>query len=351
MSDSVFKLTSQSHDRLFGVHGILKAAGVELPDPDYTTPVHTSCWQYASALLKQKNCSGVLGYIHCLRPRPDIPTWVPDWSSERLPFMSDGLKIQRSASYDLQVLSDDRQLLVRGVIVDKVAERARLSFIRPEGTELNEDLGITRPLLGDTQLYTALWNIFAILSVVQLLRQRFDADLANIEAVTVLDLLFGTEQDFTPFIGNGTWHALKEYVEKVLTWRLAYIAGQSSESLASEIEDLVHVPQKLSAVEFARHMAAHPGRIPLENLSAYKTAVRLQSGRVGMAPHSVRAGDEVIMYVGADCPAIIRRVDDGSHSDGSQPRYQWVASAYIRGFMECDVLPQDRERLEYLLFE
>lgn len=75
----------------------------------------------------------------------------------------------------------------------------------------------------------------------------------------------------------------------------------------------------------------------------YQTVFRTKSGRVGMAPHTIRQGDQIFMFVGSQAPAVVRA--------GSEGRYRWVAQAYVHGLMDFDVYPEDEEKLGYVTFE
>jgi len=62
-------------------------------------------------------------------------------------------------------------------------------------------------------------------------------------------------------------------------------------------------------------------------------------GAVGMGPKSVQEGDEVWVIMGAKVPFVLRPVDGGK----APKRYRLIGEAFVLGYMDGEVLEEERE--------
>jgi hypothetical protein len=265
----------------------------------------------------------------------------------------------RELACDVKLANNDRYLAVKGVVIDTVLNRAELSFANtdsPGESETNEQPEdhfwksclerfprLSREIL-------TLWNVRVWNTLIRFTLEEKPSELdenidALIEAVT--------SRRTVPFGSD------------ILRCLIKTLSGDIS---PIDIDDKGQPRDLQDALQGFKHSGAMTECswlfdleewTVLERISSkgrlstlfiiltfncrYQTVFRTTSGRLGMAPYTVKEGDEVFMYVGSESPAVIRRTGADCH--------QWIASAYVRGAMEYDISPDDEPRLRYYTFE
>jgi hypothetical protein len=69
-----------------------------------------------------------------------------------------------------------------------------------------------------------------------------------------------------------------------------------------------------------------------------------RSGYFGVAPASIRQGDEIVLVSGFQAPLVVRRINDGENT------YRLMGPAYVLGLMEGELWPQAGRDLSDLTF-
>jgi len=68
------------HDNIYGLYGILNSLGLPMPLVDYRKPVPTLFEEFTVMEIKHSNSLSILQDLPSTSRRPDLPSWVPDWS-------------------------------------------------------------------------------------------------------------------------------------------------------------------------------------------------------------------------------------------------------------------------------
>ncbi|KAK5173108.1 uncharacterized protein LTR77_003230 [Saxophila tyrrhenica] len=362
------KLASKPEDNAFALHGLLTAAGVPLPAPDYSMPLAEIYWHYTVQIMKSGGL-GLLEGLTGLEQLSSAPSWVANWN-----YAANYVKFKPAPQrefryhYDVQFAENDRHLLVRGVSNDMVSQRARfrsLDLVDP-ARELTSLLDV--PSLEDfwreaietsiecSEALVLMWNLKALKSFVGL------AQTTNKLTDPRKEEDAGSGREMFELLRTSRAIASETIDFPAFTRLISHIRGRSliapdhevpltGSTLDDQILALSTNPkhaawQERIELQILRTVRAHPtswAAFLVITLSfRYQTMFRTESGKLGLAPHSIAAGDSVFMCQGSWAPAIIRR--EGEH-------YRWVTSrAYIMDRMEYDIYPEDDDKLQYYTF-
>jgi hypothetical protein len=66
---------SVSSDKIFALHGMIKALGVTLPQPDYKLPTSEVYWKASCVLMRSQNCLAMLSIVNGSREFPGYYHW------------------------------------------------------------------------------------------------------------------------------------------------------------------------------------------------------------------------------------------------------------------------------------
>lgn len=103
---------SRDHDRVFGLHAILKALGYNLLPPDYGRPVSEVFQEFAVSSIRLSG--SLLPLTTTLPPKPStgLPSWIPNWSTiqNTIPAYDTGGTF--SAMDDLFVFDNGKELAI-----------------------------------------------------------------------------------------------------------------------------------------------------------------------------------------------------------------------------------------------
>lgn len=116
---------SVASDKIFALHGMMKALGVTLPQPDYTLPTSEVYWRASCVLMRSQNCLDMLSIVNGSSEFTDVPSWVPDfsrssprWEMNSVWFHASGDWVKRKPSFALT--AEDRVMITKAKIVDVV---------------------------------------------------------------------------------------------------------------------------------------------------------------------------------------------------------------------------------------
>lgn len=95
--------STKPEDKIYGVFSLLQHVGLEMLDPDYTVPVAALCEQVTIAAIARRESLDVFDVLLSHTRRPDLPSWVPDWTAPSLK----GIRVRRDVHSTTEPLLTD----------------------------------------------------------------------------------------------------------------------------------------------------------------------------------------------------------------------------------------------------
>ena len=347
LSEMRFSQASEAKDKAFSLRGLLAAAGVPTPPPDYSMSTAEIYRQTAVAVIRSTKGLMILEQIDGIGATPQLASWVPDWASAK---HSIGLLGRSHASLPtvtpyLDFRDNARQLIVKGSTVDTIVARCELSiahknerlgdpkyyFVWSRNCQPNESPW--RNALEDNPQHSMtlipLWN-FRVLREFVKFALGPDVALASEESVLAL---------YHTLMSHCDNHddAIRDQAQARLWFSI--LSGQqqglgnnaADTSQTSPIIQAIHnilsltdlrktseyrVCQQTFQSSICRIFQDRIGRI------RYKTIFRTASGKLGIAPYSIRAGDKIALLEGVRVPMVNRPFETA---------YRLVGQAYVQG--------------------
>jgi hypothetical protein len=74
-----------------------------------------------------------------------------------------------------------------------------------------------------------------------------------------------------------------------------------------------------------------------------RTVILCADGKLGLAPEKVENGDEILIFMGASTPFVLRKTNK---KDGGKKVYRFIGSAYVHGVMQGEAM-EDLEKGKY----
>jgi hypothetical protein len=310
---------SDSRDIVYALTGIADDAARKHVYPDYSKHTKDVYTQIAQTFLAEEK--GRLRTLWlCSQPRqlPNLPSWVPDWSTlwknDRRHLSQDGgygtsgpiFAASRQARPVVSFSThNERQILhLQGYAFDTV------QFIRPafDITEILKCGGLFSVHLAVTGRGRALWDLY---------RSHPNNSKADIHAAdtiirtTIADLELVWGPDITSTYRRASPDLLQKLHETFITPPARRIF-QTLHNLSAAKLDILY---------------RHNGRRPFIT----------EKGRLGLGPSMMQAGDIVAVILGAEVPFILRRRKE----DG---RYEVIGEAYVDGIMDGEVMDMALEK-------
>jgi Heterokaryon incompatibility protein (HET) len=305
--------TSDPRDSVYALLGLTSDARELGIEPDYRKSCQSLFEDVASAILIKQKLIRILHACQFPKRQPNLPSWVPDWSSNLDNFMTDhdlefiatkslfnAAKVLPAPNVKIERDSQSRLILsLEGVEVDQVfsagsptqAQRKLTSYSYEEWTldTMNETLSISMESLRQ-------W-----VHQIQDLDQEYARDhemqvstRAAIAETAVTGYTVGTEATDTLFDMN-----LSEDQD----------INHSSESKVRWLCDQIGSKGRIS------------GRVPF---------ITADQGLLGNGPAGTRKGDLVVILCGLDVPIILRRKEDNEYTDNY---FEVIGVAYVVGLM------------------
>ena len=133
--------SSEPRDKVFALQGTLARLGADLSCPDYSRSVETIYTEATTAAIKfDQNLSILAGLTGC-RTCEGLPSWVPDWfNSGSMTEIASWDENKAAGAVPATTFREldhgTRQLCLRGVIIDRVAD---IMLEYPSVKELDSD--------------------------------------------------------------------------------------------------------------------------------------------------------------------------------------------------------------------
>jgi hypothetical protein len=357
LGEARFSRTSGAKDKIFALYGLLATLGVPLPPTDYSKSTADIYREATAAVMQFSGSLTTLGQVDGLGATPHLASWVPDWASSKhsIGLLSDHYAALATPTPFLEFRDDAKKLVLKGCIIDIITAHCELPI-----AHTSERLGGPEEYLSwsknrqpidsfwkDTleanpqhsKAILFLWN-FRVLRDFMYFALDHDPAAASDESVLTL------------YYTLMSHCANQEVVLKDQVWARIWFSILSGQRV--DPKDDVADPQWMSEVmrvirntpQLAKTMMT-PEYRAFERVSGskicrtfhdrinrirYKTVFRTASGKLGIAPYSIRTGDEIALFMGAPMPMVVRC---------SGAEYKVIAHAHVQGTGGGGAWPQE----------
>jgi hypothetical protein len=248
-----------------------------------------------------------------LHPRiPDLPSWIPDWSSPRAGSPLGGLANvvnYAAASFRPQQFSlppDSTALRIEGTVIDRIT--SLIPEFRPDTSQTHDDAYYGGEV--------AKWLRAAITLRPTITRDTYITGESLDEAF------------WRTLIGNKTHldtPAPSAYAEEFSALLIRQRFVDEAIDRAEETGEPLMVQD--STGEWARAEAgSRLYRQALQNMMFTKSFALMDAGRMGIVPGGSTVGDEVVLISGTAVPFVVRRLESG--------KFALVGECYVHGVMD-----------------
>ncbi|KAI1126707.1 heterokaryon incompatibility protein-domain-containing protein [Nemania abortiva] len=377
MDEARYSLSTLVQDKVYAMYGIFNALNLKLPFPDYSKPAAQIFRETTIGIATATGNLNVFDQVHNLGPTPDLASWVPDWAKFRHPIPpalgATRCRISSAGSKpEFWFEADGLHLVVRGLHHDAISTRPIYAVAHQhEGLGRPEDYlawsqnfhppeSYWRNLLKvnpqHSQAILRIWNI----RVFQMFSKfAFDTSDRLENKNTRMEFyatLLSHEFDLTNLLKDAesldSWHStlMGTASRPFIITDQRDVANSWMKSTIEEIRQTPKLHSLLTTPEFAVFEAIELDdavRQRHENIvrrSFYQTIFRTKSGRLGMAPHPIRSGDEIKILAGGRFPMIVR-------PSNGRDTFRLISPAYVHGIMEGQAWLQDGDDLQNFVIE
>jgi hypothetical protein len=312
--------SSRPEDKVYGIYGVCKKLGYELPVPDYNKPVATIYTEAAQAILRYDRNLRILSVVEGASSSSfGLPSWVPNfsgslhkWSIENPPHLNnnfrDNKKVSGLSQCDFQLQIDPRHLRVKGRRVDKICAVSNTWKVDATTTLLGNSASNTGQVAGS--LLDCIGSWFDVI-------QGRDDNPRGRNALEIMTevLMNDNPSQLQP---HGKIHAV-DY--------LGILVQRSKEGDPIRRYSLVHPqdsPMELMHLGFYTMSRGMHHVITSLMSSFWKTMFRTTYGYLGMGSYGTALDDLVIILHGTETPCLVRPCNGG---------FTYVGAAYVSGTM------------------
>jgi hypothetical protein len=335
--------------------------------PDYSQSVRDT-FTHIAKYVEQKSCFFGMGHIedHSFRVRHDLPSWMADYTSVLRPgpFQSKGGFYNASGALP-KVLYDDTNadiLAVKGLHIDTVAqvEGTWADLMAGDAMAGYVDLLNKQPVVykNGEKRTEAFWRTLIAGRPGNGPRPPDSSWRPFVREALFMLVIFSVTKSmcaaaFASPTDVGTGHPLSLKDNP----RLHTMLDQMGAISAADDTDVFPHPdavndfysQHRQKVEDAIALLDEPGSLlsmfpgawkyydALPNFLPYRRLFRTKSGYIGIAGQSLQVGDDVVLAQGSGEPWIVRCRTDSE-------RYRFVATAYLHGIMNAELVENLKEK-------
>ena len=346
-------LATNPRDKVYALLGMVNDAGGI--SPDYSKSVEEIYMQTAKHIMITNKDLKLLSEVKELRPNPELPSWVPNWSiSPKVTTLatrnSNGTRRylaagESSAKFTVSE-SGEKAIAIHGLCFDEISPHLGVVSSIADGSNYT-------PWLGLTAYSTGLWAELArsvfpegvytptgepliqaynrVLAADQsLISDRIDRDTKAAYFPQTINFISAVKSEIGHILYPQAIRQVKDLnidLEAILG---SYIKGPELYSTADVMEYLYKSPRVegvppeiLGYVEselFSVNYAITEGR---------KIFIS-KSGHMGLCPEATEPDDIVCVLFGADVPFVLRPLQNGNHL--------LVGECYIDGFMDGEAI-------------
>ncbi|KAI0185581.1 heterokaryon incompatibility protein-domain-containing protein [Xylaria flabelliformis] len=333
MEEARYCLTTLVQDKVYAMYGIFNYLNLKLPFPDYSKPAAQIFRETTVGIAIGTGNLDVFDQVHGLGPTADLASWVPDWATFKHaipPALSVTGRISSAGSSpEFWFEADELHLVVKGIHHDIISTR---------------------------QAFLRIWNIrvFQMFSKFAFDRSTRlkDRDTCLEFYATLLSHEFGLTNLLEDAESLDAWHSKLTGMPSpsILQTDQRDVVNSRMKSTIEEIRQTPNLHSLLTTPEFAVFEAIElddAARQRHDNIirrSFYQTIFRTKSGRLGMAPHPIRAGDEIKIFAGGRFPMIVR-------PSKGRDTFRLISPAYVHGIMEGQAWLQEGDDLQKFVIE
>jgi hypothetical protein len=328
--------SSELVDKIYGVYSILEILDVSMPEPDYTVPVHLLCEEITIAIILQQQSLVIFEFLRSHSRIPDLPSWVPDWTSSSLSGSQLRWDVTTKINMDTNGIigRQPNQLPLKGKFVSKIGacEERGLWELFLEDKSLMGSLDWNLALVACLRRWFRFVNIQSPCSTtgraMTAFRESFIRYNANTRIVTENKNIDPWEDFFANLEQTSRLCELRGNIERRVweEWVKArprhWQESLRHESDNSDVRFLFHITRKQNS--FWNIQQEIFLRLHMRNI--FMTG----SWHLGIGPAELREGDSIVLFPGALSPMIVRPLG---------PYFQLIGPAVIHELMYFKVRP------------
>ncbi|KAI0099740.1 heterokaryon incompatibility protein-domain-containing protein [Nemania sp. FL0031] len=361
MEEARYCLTTLVQDKVYALYGIFNALNLNLPFPDYSKPTAQIFRETAIGIAIATGNLNVFDQVHGLGSTANLASWVPDWATFKHAIPPAlGITGSRVSSADSSpefwFEANELHLAVRGINCDVIFTRSTYAVAHQhEGLGRPEDYiawsqnfqppeiywkNLLKSNPRHSQAILRIWNIrvFQMFSkfAFDTSDRPTDKDTRMEFYATLLSHEFGLANLLDDTQSLDTWHSILMGTASrppPLQTDQRDVVNSWMKSTIDEIRQTPKLQSLLTTPEFAVFEAIElddAARQRHDNIirrSFYQTIFRTKSGRLGMAPHPIRSGDEIKIFAGGRFPMVVR-------PSNGRDTFRLISPAYIHGIMQ-----------------
>jgi hypothetical protein len=332
---------SVPHDKIYGLYSILRARGLQLPDPDYDRPLIEILEETARAYTQ---CKRKLDIFRTTLPPSEtsgLPSWVPNWLSGEsagqltcsdvtgivIVCFNDFPSTVSACRGALTSTSDTTSqppgvLAVRGKYVGKIKTLIAGAHV---GTLPIKELSSFHDFISTCTEWCRM------ISTAESYPTGEDPMLAGLRTITSHKGFFPQGKPLDP-------DHLLLWFKALLNNNTAFETGD----LAGPTEPRSHPESdhRKTIIKSTDDMTIAGTIQNYVNYKANYAFFTLHNGYFGSAFRTCCEDDDVYLLAGLDVPCVLRRRGDG---------FKFVALAHIHGVMRGQLWPGSEDELEYLI--
>lgn len=346
------RLCKEPKDRIYALLGLCDARSKKIftITPDYNLSDADAFQQFAinHLLHGDLQCLHYAGLVRHSCKQPFVPSWVPDWTcnetriSTRIHLSSGYLSSRARRRIGSAIAFDNRDAAIVG-IGGLLSDFVHVDVLA-EGPDSNE--GIRHQLEncgGQQEQIEAIYAWYKTCNVHYKGGSRYNngEDIEAVLASTlVLNLPFGRTagREFGLAMSPSTASC------RMVRW-LRRLTCIKQHTHPCELPTCAALPRP-EAIEFFIS--------DMERLGLGRTLFTTKNGYIGLGPASLKPGDAVVVFYGAETPFVLRKSvpDKGAgnlsgstvdEEDCSTERWQLVGDCYLHGFMTNEILRPEFE--------
>ncbi|KAL9095525.1 MAG: hypothetical protein Q9165_002396 [Trypethelium subeluteriae] len=344
---------SEAKDKVFALHGLLTASGLPLPPPDYSKSTADIYRETTVAVLKTTYSIRILEQVDGLGSTPGLASWVPDWSSSTHSIGLLGNYYGALAVGDTFFAfpePDEKKLALSGSSIDVITARCELSLAHTSerlGNSKNywtwsknaqprepfwRDILKANPQHSTTILF--FWNFRVLREFVNFALQPTPSAASEDSVLelynTLMCLCTSHEEVVEDQAGARLWFSTLagQWVDLPFEETNDQWMDKAIDTVRDDpqLAGIIKTPEYEISKRISIMKTCSTFQQRIERL-AYKTLFRTASGKLGIAPHSVRSGDEIMLLAGGRVPMVVRCLGQ---------EYMLVANGHVEGLVACE---------------
>ena len=345
-------LSTDTKDKVYGLYGILARLNTQdLPPVDYVKSVQQVYWETTCAILRSDQSLCLL-YLTGSQPQiSDLPTWVPDYSSNSFIrfFALYDYRTSNGSSTVFSLVKEDTSLSVEGIVLDEISTQASSTSVC---TAYYRQGIAARPNLSNAdERYAAVTEMTRTFQ--SWLRHSRTVDCyptGETPSIVFYKTLTQPLQSGSQDLAVPTWtkHPIAVFDEWV-----SVVTADTSQDVAHFHADIASIesnPDSAAIIDdYVRHFGCsrdprtwsseHQIRLVLRArnqalsnlqhdislLTYQRTFFITRDGYMSVGPRWSRPGDRIALIAGLQLPFIVRKTGD---------KYNLIGPAYVHGIMK-----------------